>query len=157
MGMFLYGLHRGFQAFAAFLRWSAPVWPWLAIMALGAILYHWTPVVGPRAVSAGLKRDLVSMTESRDHYQQKEAEAALSLKLCRDMRRVDQGRATRAIDEQSEQCRADIAAARRSAVIIEKLIGEPEDEDPADDGDRRLIDPDGLREALKPGSRPAGG
>lgn len=152
MGTALYALHRAFQAFASFIRWSAPIWPWVALMALSAVIYHWTPVVGPRASQARLSAELVAMKEDRDNYQQKEAAAVLSLNLCRDLRKSDAAAAALAISSQAEQCRADIAAARRSAVIIEKLIGVPEDEDPSDDAPRRLIDPDGLRDALKAGS-----
>lgn len=152
MGTALYALHRAFQAFASFIRWSAPVWPWVALMALGAVVYHWTPVVGPRASQARLSAELVEMKEDRDTYQLKEANTALALKLCQDLRKSESDAAADAISSQAEQCRADIAAARRSAVIIEKLIGVPEDEDPSDDAPRRLIDPDGLRDALKAGS-----
>lgn len=149
MGTFLYALHRGFAGLISFGRWIAPAVPWLAVAAIGAVLYHWTPIVGPRAALRAANEALVLAHEEAVMFKQAAEENAAALDMNRGLRTAEASQAVMAIAEQAQQCRAEVDSARRSASIIEKLIGEKSDEDPNPDGGRRLIDADELRNALK--------
>lgn len=149
MGTILFGLHKAMQGLAGFIRWIAPALPLIALLALGAVLYHWTPFVGPRASQARLQGELVSALETIEILNADLEAKTFELDLSRGLRKAEALDAARALTEQSAQCRIDVAEARRSTLIIEKLIGDPKDEDPSHDGTRGLIDPDGLRDLLK--------
>lgn len=152
MGSFLYVLHLGFKGLISFCRWMAPALPWVAVMVIGAVLYHWTPIVGPRAALKAKQAALVVAYDDAATFKQSSDDYAAALQTTQSLRTAEASQAVTAIAHQAEQCRAEVASARRSAIIIEKLIGDPAHENASPDGGRRLIDPDELRNALKAGT-----
>lgn len=139
---------------AAALRWAwtalKPALPWILVAVLGGLVTYCTPVIG---AGAHIQRQAFEISDQKQKAKAaKERADTLAgwLDFERKAREQDSVAAATALTEERGSCAARIEQARRSSAKIQELLREDSThETPAGIcPDRRLIDPDGLREAI---------
>lgn len=139
---------------AAALGWAwkalKPALPWILVAVVGGLVTYCTPVIG-----AGVKIQRQAVEISKLERQAKDEKTradtlAAWLDFERQAREQDSVDAAAALTEERGSCAARIDQARRSSAKIQELLREDSThEAPAVIcPDRRLIDPDGLRDAI---------
>lgn len=152
MGWVLAMMHMAGKAvlpvLGGLLRFLRPFVPWIAAGVCGALLVWFLPVVGfgAQIVRAELEAD--TWKQSSDEWRKAARGWESSFRSSEAVRKREQDRAVDAVDLERTTCAALVNEARRSAVVIEKIVTK----EPTYDQDRcpvrELVDPDRLREAL---------
>lgn len=125
-----------------------PIAPWILAGVLGALLSHCAPVIGAGAKIQKLEADLSDAQATAKKQDGEIQNLEAWLKFERDARKADSDAATSALDEERGSCAARIEQARRSSARINDLLKEETHHDPTVCPDRRLLDPDRLRDAI---------
>lgn len=129
-----------------------------AIAAGGAWAWQNTPVIGPGAVQAGLRADLVasrretaganlvaaSWRASSDGWK-------ASFERAEGLRREEAGQAQSAVNADRLACDARVAAARRSTSVIREIVTQEAPHDPNNCPVRSIVTADRLRDIIRPG------
>ena len=128
-----------------FLRLFAP---WIAAGVCGALIVWFLPVVGfgAQIVRAELEAD--TWKQSAADWQKASNGWESSFRSSEALRKREQDRAVDAVDLERTACTALVNEARRSAVVIEKIVTKEPTYDANRCPVRELVDPDSLREAL---------
>lgn len=125
-----------------------PLWPYIIAAILGVLVAHYTPVFGYAGQHSRLEAKILEIRAANGKLSgQLEAEKAKS-KAAEAARSADAAAAVAAIEEERKSCQSRIDHARAAATRIDRLLKEEKPYDPTVCPDRRLIDPDGLREAI---------
>ena len=152
MGWALAFLHmvaqRALPLLGGLLRLLRPLAPWIAAGLCGALLVWFLPVVGfgAQIVRAELEAD--TWKQSAADWQKSSNEWESSFRSSEALRKREQDRAVDAVDLERTACTALVNEARRSAVVIEKIVTKEPTYDANRCPVRELVDPDSLREAL---------
>lgn len=152
MGSVLAFLHMvgkvAFPALGGLLRFLRPFAPWIAAGLCGALLVWFLPVVGfgAQIVRAELEAD--TWKQSAEDWRKVARGWESSFRSSEAMRKSEQDRAVDAVDLERKACSALVNEARRSAVVIEKIVTKEPTYDANRCPVRELVDPDSLREAL---------
>lgn len=125
-----------------------PFLPWILVGFLGGLLTYCAPVIGAGAKIQRLDHALSEAQATIKERDLKVSNLQAWLKFERDARAEDSAAAVAALDEERASCQIRIDQARRSSIRIEELIREEAPHDPTVCPDRRLFDPDRLREAI---------
>lgn len=152
MGWALAFLHmvaqRALPGLGGLLRFLRPFAPWIAAGVCGALLVWFLPVVGfgAQIVRAELEAD--TWKQSSDEWRKAARGWESSFRSSEASRKKEQDRAVDAVDLERTACTALVNEARRSAVVIEKIVTKEPTYDANRCPVRELVDPDSLREAL---------
>ncbi len=152
MGWALAFLHmvaqRALPLLGSLLRFLRPIAPWIAAGLCGALLVWFLPVVGfgAQIVRAELEAD--TWKQSAADWQKASNGWESSFRSSEALRKREQDRAVDAVDLERTACTALVNEARRSAVVIEKIVTKEPTYDANRCPVRELVDPDSLREAL---------
>lgn len=152
MGWVLAFLHmvakRALPLLGGLLRFLRPFAPWIAAGVCGALLVWFLPVVGfgAQIVRAELEAD--TWKQSAADWQKASNGWESSFRSSEAVRKREQDRAVDAVDLERTACTALVNEARRSAVVIEKIVTKEPTYDANRCPMRELVDPDSLREAL---------
>lgn len=152
MGWVLAFLHmvaqRALPLLGGLLRLLRPFVPWIAAGLCGALLVWFLPVVGfgAQIVRAELEAD--TWKQSAADWQKASNGWESSFRSSEALRKREQDRAVDAVDLERTACTALVNEARRSAVVIEKIVTKEPTYDANRCPVRELVDPDSLREAL---------
>lgn len=125
-----------------------PFLPWILVAMLGGLLTYCAPVIGAAAKIRHLDHALNEAQRTIEERDTKVTTLESWLKFEREARKADSDAAITALDEERASCQIRIDQARRSSIRIEELIREEAPHDPTVCPDRRLFDPDRLREAI---------
>jgi hypothetical protein len=122
--------------------------PYVLGLALGAALWHVTPIIGPGARIDALRASLSDARQQARDWQAMseawEARAGLS-----DAFRASETRqANAALSEAQEQCEARVTEARRSGAAVRTIIQREPVYDEANCPVRELVPSDSLRDAI---------
>ncbi|KQS55883.1 hypothetical protein ASG17_07485 [Brevundimonas sp. Leaf363] len=124
--------------------------PYALAAVIGALLWHWTPFIGPAASHARqeARHDvaIAGTNEWKRHALGWMASYRVSESRRGEERQTSQAAATSLI----EQCAARVAEARQSARVIERIVTKEPTYDPSRCPVRELVDPRSVREALQP-------
>lgn len=152
MGWVLAFLHMAAKvtlpALGGLLRFLRPFAPWIAAGLCGALIVWFLPVVGfgAQIVRAELEAD--TWKQSAADWQKASNGWESSFRSSEALRKREQDRAVDAVDLERTACTALVNEARRSAVVIEKIVTKEPTYDANRCPVRELVDPDSLREAL---------
>ena len=152
MGWLLLVLDRAvkvvFPLLGRLLRLLRPLAPWILTAALGALVVWFLPVVGfgAQIVRAELEAD--TWKQAAADWRRSSNGWESSFRSSEATRKKEQGRAVEAVDIERRACNAEVAEARRSARVIEKIVTKEPTYDANRCPVRELVDPDRLREAL---------
>ena len=137
-----------FPALGSLLRLLRPLAPWIAAGLCGALIVWFLPVVGfgAQIVRAELEAD--TWKQSAADWQKASNGWESSFRSSEALRKREQDRAVDAVDLERTACTALVNEARRSAVVIEKIVTKEPTYDANRCPVRELVDPDSLREAL---------
>lgn len=135
-------------ALGGLLRFLRPFAPWIAAGVCGALVVWFLPVVGfgAQIVRAELEAD--TWKQSASAWQKASNGWESSFRSSEAVRKREQDRAVDAVDLERTACTALVNEARRSAVVIEKIVTKEPTYDANRCPVRELVDPDSLREAL---------
>lgn len=137
-------------------RAIVPFAPWILVAVFGAVVWTWTPIVGPRAQLKASEAQRAMLQTAADNWKGN-ALGWMSSFSASERNRLDETRNARAAaDYANGSCLTQIEEARRSSSVIERIITkEPVyvQSDPLCPAavQRELVDPDQLRQAIAPG------
>lgn len=152
MGWILAMLHMAAKAvlpgLGGLLRFLRPFAPWIAAGVCGALVVWFLPVVGfgAQIVRAELEAD--TWKQASLDWRKSSRGWESSFRSSEANRKKEQDRAVDAVDLERIACSALVNEARRSAVVIEKIVTKEPTYDANRCPVRELVDPDRLREAL---------
>lgn len=153
-GGFLYLAHKAATAVLGFVgglfRALRPYSPWLLVAFLGALAWQCTPVVGAGAQLARAKADAESWAAQAQEAQAEAETHWLAWSASEAARGREWMAAEEAMAQAQVSCQAQVAEARRSARVIEKIVTKEPTYDANRCPVRELVDPRSLREALAP-------
>ena len=124
--------------------------PWALAAVVGAILWTFTPWIGPAARYARLEADRDARAEAAKAWESHARGWMASFHTAEAIREDERANARMAVDRLEEQCAARVDAARRSARIIETIVTKEPTYDETSCPVRSLVDPGQLRDALRP-------
>lgn len=124
--------------------------PWALAAVVGAILWTFTPWIGPAARYARLEANRDARAEAAKAWEGHARGWMASFHAAEGIRRDERADARMAVDQLEGQCAARVDQARRSARIIETIVTKEPTYDEARCPVRSLVDPGQLRDALRP-------
>lgn len=124
--------------------------PWALAAVLGAVLWTFTPWIGPAARYARLDDRHDVAVEAARRWEGYARGWMTSFHAAEAIRQHERADARQAVDQLSAQCDARVETARRSAVRIEHIVTKEPTYDPNRCPVRSLVDPGQLRDALAP-------
>lgn len=126
--------------------------PWILLAVAGAVIWHHVPRIGPAARINAITIEASAAKESarkwREHAQGWES----VFRKAEALRSKETQAAGDAVAAQAQQCRAEVAAARASARVIERIVTRESSYDANRCPIRSTVDAGSLREALAPRS-----
>ena len=131
----------------------APFAPWILVAILGAVVWTWAPVIGPRAVAARQDAQIDMLTKAATAWERSALGWQRSWSLSEGRRGLEGQNAREAASEAASVCNARVAQARASARVIEKIVTKEPTYDENRCPRRELVPADQLRDAISP---PAG-
>lgn len=144
--------HRILQAAAPIIAKAAP---WILVAVLGAVAWHHAPIWGPAVQIRALEESRDAWKRSAEGWEANARAQKSSRDRSEALRREETQAAGDAVEAQAQQCRAEVAAARASARVIERIVTRESSYDENRCPIRSTVDAGSLRDALAPGSRPA--
>ena len=127
-----------------------PLAPWILVAVLGAVVWTYVPVIGPRAEAARVvaQRDvaLAAAKAWEGHARGWQA----SYHAAQGIRANEQENARQAASQAAASCLNQIERARASARVIERIVTREPTYDANRCPVRELVDPDQLRDAISP-------
>lgn len=135
---------------AASLVWAAlkPALPWILVAVLGGLVTYCTPSIGAGARIQSQAAALDAAGAKAKRLQEKADSLQSWLDFEREGRKADSRSAADAMTEERTTCAMRLDQARRSSARIDQLLREEPTHEPETCPDRRLLDPDRLREAI---------
>lgn len=124
--------------------------PWALAAMVGAILWTFTPWIGPAARYARLTDDRDARAEAAKTWEGHARGWMASFHAAEAVRRDERANARMAVDQLEGQCAARVDQARRSARVIETIVTKEPTYDETRCPVRSLVDPGQLRDALRP-------
>jgi len=124
--------------------------PWILAAVIGAAAWHHLPRWGPAARINAITLEASAAKESARTWKQNAAGWKAARDQSEALRRRETQTAGNAVDQLLEQCRAEVAAARSSARVIERIVQRPPTYDENRCPVRSVVDLGSLREALTP-------
>lgn len=129
--------------------------PYALAGVVGAVVWSFTPIIGPAAEVARLERQRDDLKGAAKEWERHARGWMASFGLAENRRLAEGETARTAVSDQAAWCDARVAEARRSSRAIERIITlEPRYEVVPDAAgrcpDRRLADPGELQRALQP-------
>ena len=156
-GGFLYLAHKAATAVLGFIgglfRALRPYSPWLLVAFLGALAWQCTPVFGAGAQLARAKAEAESWATQAQEAQTEAEKHWLAWSESEAARGREWMAAEEAMAQDQVSCLAQVAEARRSARVIEKIVTKEPTYDESRCPRRELVPADQLRDAISP---PAG-
>jgi hypothetical protein len=133
--------------------------PWALVAALGALLWTWTPMIGPAARHGRVSAERDAWRMASEGQERAARGWKASFIAAETLRAGEAATARAASASQIQQCAARVAEARASARAIETIVTREPTYDQNRCPVRELVDPGQLRDALRPGDadRDAGG
>lgn len=128
--------------------------PWILVAVVGAALWHHAPVWGPAARINAITLEASAAKESARKWRENAQGWEAAFRTAEALRGKETQAAGDAVEAQAQQCRAEVAAARASARVIERIVTRESAYDENRCPIRRTIDLGSLRDALAP-DRPA--
>lgn len=129
----------------------APLAPWFAVAALGAVVWHNLPVVGPATRLDRAAADTASWKTASEDWERSSRNWKASFTGSETLRKQEADDAREAVASEIERCAARVTEARHSARVIEHIVTKEPTYDANRCPVRELVDPDQLRQALQPG------
>lgn len=152
MGTILYLAHRAAMALGgglgALLRLIRPFWPWIAVAALGAFLGYYAPIVGSRVAIVKAEGQALTWERTANSYKATSEKWRKIFEQSEGLRRQEAGAVDSDFRIARAQCDSEIAAARSSARVIERIVTKAPTYDQNHCPVRELVDPGQLRDAL---------
>lgn len=130
-----------------------PFAPWILVAVLGAVVWAFIPIVGPRAVAARQDAQIEMLTQAATAWERTARGWERSWSLSEGRRGLETQNAREAASEAASVCNARVAQARASARVIEKIVTKEPTYDANRCPRRELVPADQLRDAISP---PAG-
>lgn len=131
-------------------RLIVPAAPWILAGVVGAVLWHFLPVLGPSGKLARLDAERDVAVEAAAAWKRHAQGWEASFHASEGRRADDQENANQAASYAAASCLTQIERARASARVIERIVTQ----EPAYDENRcpvrSLVDPDQLRDAIAP-------
>lgn len=136
--------------------WSVirPAAPWILVAVVGAVVWHFTPIVGVRAQLDRLEGRVADLELERDQWRTAAQGWESSFRSSEALRGREQATAQAAAASLIEQCSARVAEARASARVVERIVTREPTYDESRCPVRERVDPGLLRDALRPEARP---
>lgn len=124
--------------------------PWALAAVVGALLWTWTPLVGPAARHARLESDRDAKAAAAKAWEAHARGWMTSFHAAEGIRRDERQNSRMATEQLVAQCDARVALARQSARVIERIVTKEPTYDETRCPVRSLVDPVELRRALQP-------
>ena len=124
--------------------------PWALAAVVGALLWTWTPIIGPAARYAHLENDRDAKAAAAKAWEAHARGWMASFHAAEGIRRDERQNSRMATEQLVAQCDARVAQARQSARVIERIVTKEPTYDETRCPVRSLVDPDELRRALQP-------
>ena len=118
--------------------------------AVGAVLWTFTPIIGPAARHARLEARHDAAVSAAKAWEGHARGWMASFHAAEAIRRDESANSRMATDQLVAQCDARVAEARRSARVIERIVTKEPTYDENRCPVRSLVDPGELRRALQP-------
>ncbi|WP_312144268.1 hypothetical protein [Brevundimonas sp.] len=128
-----------------------PLLPWIAAALMGAIIWHFLPVIGPADRLARATQVTADWKAQADEQARQARNWRASYTASETLRKQETTDAIDAVASEIERCAARVTEARQSARIIERIVTKEPTYDQNRCPVRELVDPDQLRQALQPG------
>lgn len=148
--MFAAALAIAGSGLSAAWRFIRPIAPWILVAVVGAVVWHWTPIVGPRAQLAALEERRATLETERDDWRRAAQGWEASYRSSEALRGRERTTAQAAAASLIEQCSARVAEARASARVVERIVTREPTYDESRCPVRERVDPGLLRDALRP-------
>ena len=130
-----------------------PFSPWILVAVLGAVVWAFIPIIGPRAVAARQDAQIDMLTKAATAWERSALGWQRSWSLSEGRLGLEGQNAREAASEAAIVCNARVAQARASARVIEKIVTKEPTYDENRCPRRELVPADQLRDAISP---PAG-
>ena len=124
--------------------------PWVLAAVVGALLWTFTPILGPAARYERLEADRDMRATAAKAWEGHARGWMASFHGAEGLRRDERADSRMATDQLVAQCDARVAEARRSARVIERIVTKEPTYDENRCPVRSLVDPGELRRALQP-------
>jgi len=124
--------------------------PWILAAVVGAAIWHHLPIWGPAGRINELTLEASAAKESARQWRDNAIGWKASADASEALRKQETQTAGNAVDQLLEQCRAEVAAARSSARVIERIVTRPPTYDENRCPVRSSVDLGSLRDALTP-------
>lgn len=124
--------------------------PWILVGVLGAVLWHHVPRIGPAAQLQKIQADREIWKSAAVAWEGHARGWQASFERAEDLRKKETQAAGDAVAAQAQQCRAEVAAARSSARVIERIVTKESAYDQNRCPIRSTVDAGSLRDALAP-------
>ena len=124
--------------------------PWALAAVVGALLWTWTPLIGPAARYARLEADRDAKAAAAKAWEAHARGWMASFHAAEAIRRDERADSRMATEQLAAQCDARVAQARQSARVIERIVTKEPTYDETRCPVRSLVDPGELRRALQP-------
>ncbi|QFU30256.1 hypothetical protein [Brevundimonas sp. Bb-A] len=124
--------------------------PWALAAVVGALLWTWTPLIGPAARYARLESDRDAKAAAAKAWEAHGRGWMASFHAAEGIRRDERQNSRMATEQLAAQCDARVAQARQSARVIERIVTKEPTYDETRCPVRSLVDPGELRRALQP-------
>lgn len=128
--------------------------PWAAAAAVGALVWNYTPVIGPAAQVHRAEKAATSWRDSAIAWRGASNGWKASFGASEKLRGEENGTAQAAAASLISQCAARVSEARQSARVIERIIRTEPTYDENRCPTRQLVDPGLVRDAIAPAARP---
>lgn len=122
--------------------------PWILVAVVGAALWHHAPIWGPAARINAITLEASAAKESARKWRENAQGWEAAYRKAEALRGKETQTAGDAVAAQVEQCRAEVAAARASARVIERIVTRESSYDANRCPIRSTVDVGSLREAL---------
>lgn len=124
--------------------------PWILVAVLGAAAWHHVPHFGPAARINAITLEASAAKESARAWREHALGWESVFRKAEALRGKETQAAGDAVAAQAQQCRAEVAAARASARVIERIVTRESSYDANRCPIRSTVDVGSLREALAP-------
>ena len=124
--------------------------PWALAAVVGALLWTWTPRIGPASRYARLEADRDAKAAAAKAWEAHARGWMASFHAAEGIRRDERQNSRMATEQLAAQCDVRVAQARQSAHVIERIVTKEPTYDETRCPVRSLVDPGELRRALQP-------
>lgn len=127
-----------------------PFAPWILVAILGAVVWTWTPFIGPMAKAARQDAQVTMLRAAAQAWERNALGWQRSYSLSEGRRGIEQEKARASAREAATTCSTRVAQARASARVIEKIVTKEPTYDANLCPRRELVPADQLRDAIDP-------